>query len=187
MADSRTVIATSALAVAFCAGPVALAQSARDEAADAAIACLDIGDPAERLACLEEATREIKATRIRQETAEEASAAEASGGVIAAENATGDELFGAEALRSIKRARQQKDRAARLDANVAGIRVGPLKNVTVTLGNGQVWRQLEGDRTVIRPRERESGYTVTITKGAFGNYWMKINEIDRMIRVKRIK
>ena len=179
------IIAT--VAISTFAG-AAHAQSAADKAADAAISCLDIDDPAERLSCLEEATREIKATRIRPETAEEASIAEAAGSpVITDENATADELFGLEALASTKHAKREKEKSARLEASVVEFRVGAFKNVTAVLDNGQVWRQLQSDDTFIRLPKSDKVFTVTIKKGGLGNYRMKINELGRWIRVKRIK
>lgn len=176
-----------AIAAVSALSGAAHAQSATDLATDAAIACLDIGEPAERLACLETATREIKATRIRQETAEESAAAEASGALIAAEGATEDELFGAEALASTKSAKRDEDRKKRLEATVVEFRVDPFKNVTAVLDNGQVWRQLSGDDTVIHLPRNDKVFTVTIKKGGLGNYRMKVNELGRWIRVRRIK
>jgi hypothetical protein len=158
----------AAAAIGFFAG-AARAQSPADAAADALIACLDISDSGERLSCLEAGANEIRALRTG-----------------AVETAATDDLFGAESLASTKRAKREDEKAARLDAGVVEIRVGPLKNVTVVLDNGQVWRQSESDRVVIRPPKNQSGLTVTITKAAFGGYWMKINELGRQIRVKRI-
>ena len=163
------------------------AQSAADKAADAAISCLEIGDTAGRLACLETATREIKATRIRPETAEETATAEASGALLAAEDASGDDLFGAEALDSTKHAKREKEKTQRLEATVVEFRVDPFKNITAVLDNGQVWRQLSGDDAVIHLPKSEKVFTVTVMKGGLGNYRMKINELGRWIRVRRIK
>lgn len=184
---SNRVAAVIAITAISAFAGAAHAQSATDKAADAAISCLEIGDPAARLACLEEATREIKATRIRPETAEEAAAAEASGAVIAAEDASGDDLFGAEALSSTKHARREKDKTQRLEATVVEFRVDPFKNITTILDNGQVWRQLSGDDTVIHLPKSEKVFTVTVKKGGLGNYRMKINELGRWIRVRRVK
>lgn len=178
---------TAVIAAALAASAAAYAQSAADKATDAAIACLEIGDPAERLSCLEAATREIKATRIRMETAEESAAADAMGAVIAAEGASEDDLFGAEALASTRRARNEERKTKRLEAAVVEFRVGSLKNITIVLDNGQIWRQTESDRTLVRLPKDELTYTVSIKKSAFGGYWMKINELGREIRVKRLR
>lgn len=188
MRISRNLFALALVAASpFIAG-AALAQSAADKATDAAIACLDIADPTERLSCLESATREIAATRVRPETAEESAAAEASGApIIASENATEEELFGAEALSATKHAKREKDKKQRLEAKVVEFRVDPFRNVTAVLDNGQVWRQLSGDSEVVHLPKSDKVFSVTIKKGGLGNYRMKINELGRWIRVRRIK
>lgn len=165
----------------------ALAQSAADSAADAAIACLDVADPDERLACLEGATREIKATRVRQQTAEESAADDAAGAVIAADDATAEEQFGAEALRSTKTAKRKEQQTKRLEATVVEFKLSPYKKITAVLDNGQVWRQLDGDNAHIIISSKIDVYTITIKKGPLGNYMMKVNELDRWMRVRRIK
>lgn len=184
---SRATLAAAAVATA---SPVfiasAFAQSAADAAADAAIACLDIAEPAERLACLESATREIAATRIRSETAEDSAAADARR-VYADENATEEESFGAEALPSVKSAKREKDRKQSLEAAVIEFRVNPFGDITAILQNGQEWKQLSSDNTIIRLPRSEKVFTVTIKKGPIGGYMMRINELKRAIRVRRIK
>lgn len=167
---------------------VAVAQGDQNTAADAAIACLDIEDTEARLACLESAAQELKATRVRRETAEESAAAEAATApVVAAESASEEELFGAEALASTKKAVREKDRTARLTSKVVEFRVNRLGDITAVLENGQVWRQLSGDSTMIRLPNKDKVFTVTIKRGPLGNYMMKVNEIGRSIRVRRIK
>ncbi len=169
-----------AVAAASFAG-AAHAQSAADTTADALIACLDIGDPEERLSCLEASAQALKAVRADEGEGLFSAQADASA------DAANDDLFGAEALASTKRAKREGRKSARLEAGVAELRVGPLKNVTVSLDNGQVWRQFEGDTTIVRPGKGDNAYTATVSKGAVGGYWMTINELDRRFRVKRIK
>jgi len=175
------------IAAAFVVSGAAHAQTAADKATDAAIACLDIGDPAERLSCLEAAARDIKATRIRKETAEESAAADAMGAVIAAEDASEDELFGAEALSSSRQAKTEERKKKKLEATVVEFRVNPFGVVTAVLDNGQVWRQLNSDDEKLHLPKSDKVFTVTVKKGALGNYMMKVNELKRTIRVKRIK
>lgn len=175
------------IAAAFAVSGAAYAQSAADKATDAAIACLEIGDPAERLSCLEAATREIKATRIRKETAEESAAADAMGAVIAGENASEEELFGAEALSSTRHAKNEERKKKRLEATVVEFRVNPFGVVTAVLDNGQVWRQLNSDDETLHLPKSDKVFTVKVKKGALGNYLMTVNELKRTIRVKRIK
>lgn len=182
----RLVIAAAAGALA--ATGAALAQSDQNAAADAAIACLDIESVEDRLACLESAAKELKATRVRRETAEESAAADAlATPVVAAEDASEEDRFGAEALASTKKAVREKDRATRLVSKVVEFRVNQVGDITAVLENGQVWRQLSADSTVIHLPNKDKVFTVTIKRGPIGNYMMKINEMNRSIRVRRIK
>lgn len=174
-------------AAAVLSAGAAFAQSDQNAAADAAIACLDIEDTEARLACLEGAAQELKATRVRRETAEESAAAEAATAPVVAESASEEEMFGAEALASTKKAVREKDRTSRLESKVVEFRFNQLGDITAVLENGQVWRQLSGDSTVIRVPNKDKVFTVTIKRGPLGNYMMKINELKRSIRVRRIK
>ncbi|MFN0023201.1 MAG: hypothetical protein ACKVS5_04805 [Parvularculaceae bacterium] len=180
-------VAGLCLLAAGLAGPAA-AQGVADAATDAAIACLDVSDAGARLGCLENAARDIKATRVRPETAEESAAAEAAAApVINTEIATEEDLFGAEALPAAKKAIREKNDAVRLSSKVVEFRVNRLGDLTAVLENGQVWRQLSSDGAVVRPSNNGKVYTVSIKRGPLGNYLMKINELDRSIRVRRIK
>ncbi|MDZ7629176.1 MAG: hypothetical protein U5J99_12325 [Parvularculaceae bacterium] len=182
----RHLVALAAAAPALFAA--ASAQSSdQNAAADTAIACLDLASAEERLACLEGAAKALKATRIRPETAEESAAAEAAAPVIAAGDMSEEQAFGAEALASTKKAVREKDRTTRLNAKVVEFRVNQLGDITAVLENGQVWRQLSGDSTIIRLPKKDEVLTVTIKRGPLGNYMMQVNELKRSIRVRRIK
>jgi hypothetical protein len=184
----RALTRLAAAAVASIAAGAAFAQSAENAAADAAIGCLDIESAEERLACLEGAAKELKATRIRRETAEESAVADAQAApVIAAEGASDEDLFGAEALASTKKAVRERDRTTRLSSKVVEFRVNALGDITAVLENGQVWRQLSSDNAIIRIPNNDKVFTVSIKRGALGNYLMTINELKRSIRVRRIK
>lgn len=166
----------------------ALAQSDQNAAADAAIACLDIEGVEARLSCLEAAAQELKATRVRRETAEESVAADtAPAPVVAAEGASEEDLFGAEALASTKKEKREKNRTNRLTSKVVEFRVNQVGDITAVLENGQVWRQLSSDSTVVRLPRKDKVYTVSIKRGPLGNYMMTVNELKRTIRVRRIK
>lgn len=154
----------------------AAASSRADAAMDALIACLNIADAEERLSCLESAALSIKAARGEIEMAP------ARDKMIADEKARDDEAFAPAPYTHLDGKKNDKQ----LDAGVTNIRVGALKSITVSLDNGQIWRQLDGDRTKIGARKISGIRTVTIRKGAVGGYWMTLNEIDQQIRVKRI-
>ncbi len=52
------------------------------------------------------------------------------------------------------------------------------------LANGQVWEQKDSSRIYI---PKKGPITVTIKKGSFGSYILKVNSKKRAVRVKRIK
>jgi len=177
----------AALAGACAVGAAAGAQQSQNAAADAAIACLDIGDASARLACLEGAAKELKATRIRQETAEESAAAESRTAPVVAADASAEELFGSETLATTKKAKREGNKTTRLVSKVVEFRVNAVGDVTAVLENGQVWRQLPGDSTLLHVPRREMVFTASIKRGPLGNYMMTIKELKRTIRVRRIE
>jgi hypothetical protein len=59
--------------------------------------------------------------------------------------------------------------------------------VTVTLDNGQVWRQTaggEGLKSLSRP---PLSYTAVISRGGGGSYDMKLSGVARVVPVRRIR
>lgn len=59
--------------------------------------------------------------------------------------------------------------------------------LTVTLENGQVWHQLDGDTNYARLKKPASSYVVEITRGFFGSYNMTVRGISGMYRMKRLR
>jgi len=59
-------------------------------------------------------------------------------------------------------------------------------NFTVTLANGQVWRQLEGDSSTAHWRKPASSYAVSITGGAFGSYNFAVKGSPGKFKVRRV-
>jgi hypothetical protein len=59
-------------------------------------------------------------------------------------------------------------------------------NFTVTLDNGQVWRQLDGDTGVAHWRKPAGSYEVTITNGAFGSHNLAVKGMPGVFKVKRV-
>lgn len=57
---------------------------------------------------------------------------------------------------------------------------------TVTLSNGQTWRQLSGDTTYAHWNKPPSRYTVTITHGAFGSFNLRVESGSGMFKVERV-
>ena len=62
----------------------------------------------------------------------------------------------------------------------------PYERMVVYFENGQVWRQIKGDRNRIRT-SLERNQTANITKSGLSGYQLRLNEIRRTIRVERIR
>jgi hypothetical protein len=58
---------------------------------------------------------------------------------------------------------------------------------TVTLANGQVWRQLSGDTNYAHWKKPAPSYTVIITHGAFGSFNLRVKDMPGLFKVERIK
>jgi hypothetical protein len=57
--------------------------------------------------------------------------------------------------------------------------------LTLVLENGQVWRQIEGDRFNLKA-DPESPHKVRISRGAIGSFNLKVNDLNRTVKVRRI-
>ena len=57
--------------------------------------------------------------------------------------------------------------------------------MTVTLDNGQSWRQTSGE-PVGTLRDAASRYTVTISRGSASSYIMKLSHFGRQLPVRRL-
>lgn len=57
---------------------------------------------------------------------------------------------------------------------------------TVTLSNGEVWRQIGGDTTYAHWKQPASTYTVDITRGALGSYNLRVRNGTGLFKVERI-
>lgn len=171
------------------------------QAVVAAVSCRNIANDSERLACLDNASAALAKTSIVRENAEGertpyifAESLTAPGGegvtIPAAQTQSAVEPepdFGGERLRAREEQRKNQGRPS-LTVQIIEVVVNPFDKITVTLDNGQVWRQLDGDdRTVLFPDNGPQVYTAQIKQGFLGNYTMKIVERDRSIRVRRIK
>ena len=58
---------------------------------------------------------------------------------------------------------------------------------TVTLANGQVWRQLSGDTDSAHWTKPAASYTASITRGALGSFNLKVKGGSSAFKVERIK
>jgi hypothetical protein len=84
----------------------------------------------------------------------------------------------------------QADAAETIDSISAGISdyaFTPFGRFIVFLDNGQVWRQEEGDSDRAYFYKSPKDNTVTIGRGAFGSYNLKINDSNKIYKVTRVK
>ncbi len=170
------------------------AQTSQSSAIDATIACRAIEDQDERLACFDAAADTLADTRNLAGSAEPAplasaplqdSEAQQSEPAVAAIDPVDE--FGSEALRGKNRAKYEKDKLKSFTADIVEISLTRKGKVIASLDNGQKWRQLDADSTSIILSNRPKQYTATIKRGFVGSYFMKINELKKSVRVRRIE
>ncbi len=194
----RTARVPVVILAAICGSSLsgAAAQPSETEAVDAAIACRDITDDLQRLACLDAATETLVVTRIvREEAIAEKKRDERTFFGLGKRKDKDDydplvaqtpEEFGGEYLPENIKKRDEK-RLKQITVKIAEFRVNPYGKVTVTLENGQVWRQLNSDNKTLHFSKKEKLYTAKVKRSTFGNYLMTVKEMGRTIRVRRIE
>lgn len=106
-----------------------------------------------------------------------------------AKTSTNPADFGAEALPQQRTASAEPAQPARLEelrANVAAVAYNPLGRFTVTLDNGQIWKQLDGDTGTARFKNK-GGDVVTISRGVLGSYNLVVEGRSALFKVKRVQ
>lgn len=58
---------------------------------------------------------------------------------------------------------------------------------TVTLDNGQVWQQIEGDDLLANWSRSPRNYSIVITRGLFGSYNFRVQKNGGLFRVRRVR
>lgn len=192
----KRTISLSVLLAALMAS--AHAQEAEDAAIDKAIACRDISEPLDRLACLDAAAETLAVTRIiREEATAEKARDEKENFGLAKKDEDGDDEqmaqitetpdeFGAERLPEQRKKRDER-RLKSIESKITEIRINQFGKVTLTLENGQVWRQLSSDNKSVHFSKKDRLYTAKVKRSMMGNYMLTVNELKRTIRVKRIE
>jgi hypothetical protein len=97
--------------------------------------------------------------------------------------------FGAETVRAQQPAAGEPERPAPIDhikAGVATVAFNPNGRFTVTLDNGQVWKQLEGDSGIARFKNKGHD-VVTISRGILGSYNLVLEGQTALFKVKRVR
>jgi hypothetical protein len=103
----------------------------------------------------------------------------------AAKPVTPEAQFGSEQLaKETRQAAGQTEEADAISSVLKSFSFTPLGRVIVTLDNGQVWRQIEGDTSKFRGKE---GDTVTIEHAVLSGYNMTISSHTGLIKVRRVK
>ncbi len=69
-----------------------------------------------------------------------------------------------------------------LSSNVTKVETDRLRRQTMTLQNGQVWREVGSSGHKV-----ENGQDVTVKKGLFGSYYLSVEGSNRQLQVKRIR
>jgi hypothetical protein len=134
-----------------------------------ALDCYAIKDNAERLSCYDGVVAALMAER--EATLEKREAVTKAFG--------GEDYADKDALEDI-------ERMSRIASGVASHKVNANGMLSFTLDNGQVWRQVDGDRR-IRALKTGVPYTVEIRRLMLGRYEMKIEPTGSTIRVERMK
>ncbi|MBM3515835.1 MAG: hypothetical protein FJX59_19285 [Alphaproteobacteria bacterium] len=96
--------------------------------------------------------------------------------------ATATERFGAESVDAQKRRVQSKSDPDTMHAKISQTKKDRFGNATVTLDNGQTWRQTEGN-----PLNAPAGADIVIKKGVLGAYFLTLADSNRSIKVKRVE
>ena len=100
-----------------------------------------------------------------------------------AEPRTGDDAFGAVNLKK-DREREQRE----LVSTPASLSFTKRGKYVVTLENGQVWQQIQGDtNSLYVPKARAGGIPVTIKKGSLNSHRLRLGKAKRSITVRRTK
>jgi hypothetical protein len=149
------------------AAMVALAPAGHADVWSDLQACRKLGD-AERLACFDRVLAQHDTASAPAPARPEAPAA-------------AKPTFGEDRLPQSETAAKEPESMV---AKVAAVRWNAFKHFTVTLDNGQVWRQLDSDTVTA---DLAAAATVKITRGFLSSYSLSIEGAWGTFKVKRIK
>ena len=85
------------------------------------------------------------------------------------------------------RRRVETEEPESITSAVAELALSRAGRAVLTLEDGSVWRQLDGDDRTVRLRREMPSQTVTIKRGALGSYRATIEPLGRTIRVRRVQ
>lgn len=180
--------------------------AAEDDAERRIAGCATSATPAERITCLERHVRELAgspapaaadvvkppapvqapaATHAPAPTVAAGEAADAAAPAVSPGPAPAVEL-GAEQVEARRRGADEP--ATRVAATAVNFRFIGYERLLVELDNGQVWRQIDGDRvSVERALRNVESFDVEMWATKLGGYRMRILPLNRTIRVERLR
>ena len=94
--------------------------------------------------------------------------------------------FGAETIRKGDTPEERAQEVDEIKAKVVTADFSPTNRFTVTLDNGQVWRQIEADSGKAR-LHKSGGDTVEISRGMLGSYNLVIDGVNLLFKVRRVR
>ena len=74
-----------------------------------------------------------------------------------------------------------------ISARVKAVAFTPFGHFVVTLDNGQIWQQLQGDADRAHFRKNPKDNRVRISRGLLGSYNLTLNDSDKVFKVTRVK
>lgn len=204
----RSLVAASAVAVAFAAPALAADATAPGEADNTVLRalshCATVENSAARLACYDGLAPRVNAAlgggapaaaavASKSPTAEEQKSwfGFNIGDLFGTSPATQTtpQQFGVENTEAAKE-QQESPKADVIDSITAGVTeyaYNPFGKFVVFLDNGQIWKQIPGDSDHAMFKRKATENTVTISRGLIGSYNLKINDSEKIYKVTRIK
>jgi len=146
--------------------------------------CADIIDASERLKCFDAAVPRARSTLAApaEEAPKKRSILDWFGFSRQQKSATKPEDFGKPAP-----SQAPEEGLTEITAAVIEFATTPRGKAIFILDNGQVWRQLDGDSTVVFDPAPGTTMKVTIEQGALGSYNLTIEGRRSLIKVSRLK
>ena len=168
------------------AAPAVAQVLAEGEVTKQILLCDDVVEVSERLACFNAIVDSLEAAPIVPAAKNPAASVSISEAPVVASTAAPEiDDFGSEGIAS--RSNKEKEEESSVVDTIEATIVRSWKNhderFSVELDNGQIWRETQGTR-VGQPK---AGKSVKITKGRWGGYRMKVENIKKIAWVRRTK
>jgi hypothetical protein len=179
---------TAACMTCFAVAGLAIAARAEPAALEAILQrCAAAASPQARIDCLEAALADAHGVAGREPDAEPTPAAAAAPAVAPAPSTPpARPTLGEDQIASRERKARNEAPDERMHAQIASHGIIGYRSLELHLDNGQVWRQLSADTQRIRLPDGRP-LPVEVWQSRLGGYQMRIHDIDRTIRVERVR